>query len=224
MFSAMLDAIKLEVVQVLCRLQLQAPPEMPDSLSRTRTSSSSSTRRSRVSAPVRRRRPSADAGPRREEAVRAARSQGRSQRPLSLWIGQEVQALPRQAAIARRHGCAGRSTGHERRSAGQSDCATAAAAGIRYQGRDDLVLIEIGRRWQLCRGVYPQCLLCGAGHGRTRAPRQGAGALSADQFRQCQCRHRGARSARHARDLSPAGRHGGLRHEPGAAVFDRRDR
>ena len=28
-FSAMLDAIKLEVVQILCRLQVQAPPEMP---------------------------------------------------------------------------------------------------------------------------------------------------------------------------------------------------
>jgi len=32
MFSAMLDAIKLEVVQILCRLQLQAPPEIPDNL------------------------------------------------------------------------------------------------------------------------------------------------------------------------------------------------
>jgi preprotein translocase subunit SecA len=31
-FSAMLDAIKLEVVQVLCRLQVQRPPEMPSSL------------------------------------------------------------------------------------------------------------------------------------------------------------------------------------------------
>jgi preprotein translocase subunit SecA len=31
-FSAMLDAIKLEVVQILCRLQLQAPPEIPDTL------------------------------------------------------------------------------------------------------------------------------------------------------------------------------------------------
>ena len=29
MFSAMLDAIKLEVVQVLCRLQLQMPPSIP---------------------------------------------------------------------------------------------------------------------------------------------------------------------------------------------------
>ncbi|MGB5451953.1 MAG: preprotein translocase subunit SecA [Sedimenticolaceae bacterium] len=29
-FSAMLDAIKLEVVQILCRLQLQAPPQIPD--------------------------------------------------------------------------------------------------------------------------------------------------------------------------------------------------
>jgi preprotein translocase subunit SecA len=32
MFSAMLDAIKLEVVQILCRLQLQAPPSMPERL------------------------------------------------------------------------------------------------------------------------------------------------------------------------------------------------
>ena len=33
MFSAMLDAIKLEVIQILCRLQLQAPPElMPERL------------------------------------------------------------------------------------------------------------------------------------------------------------------------------------------------
>jgi preprotein translocase subunit SecA len=30
-FSAMLDAIKLEVVQILCRLQLQAPPVIPES-------------------------------------------------------------------------------------------------------------------------------------------------------------------------------------------------
>jgi preprotein translocase subunit SecA len=29
-FSAMLDAIKLEVVQILCRLQLQAPPRIPE--------------------------------------------------------------------------------------------------------------------------------------------------------------------------------------------------
>ena len=28
-FSAMLDAIKQEVVQILCRLQVQAPPEIP---------------------------------------------------------------------------------------------------------------------------------------------------------------------------------------------------
>ncbi len=32
MFSSMLDAIKLEVVQVLCRLQLQMPPGMPQSM------------------------------------------------------------------------------------------------------------------------------------------------------------------------------------------------
>jgi preprotein translocase subunit SecA len=31
-FSAMLEAIKLEVVQILCRLQLQAPPSMPERL------------------------------------------------------------------------------------------------------------------------------------------------------------------------------------------------
>jgi len=31
-FSAMLDAIKLEVVQILCRLQLQAPPEIPSTV------------------------------------------------------------------------------------------------------------------------------------------------------------------------------------------------
>ena len=30
MFSAMLEAIKLEVVQILCRLQLQAPPGIPE--------------------------------------------------------------------------------------------------------------------------------------------------------------------------------------------------
>ena len=30
MFSAMLDAIKMEVVQILCRLQLQAPPGIPE--------------------------------------------------------------------------------------------------------------------------------------------------------------------------------------------------
>ena len=32
MFSAMLDAIKMEVVQILCRLQLQAPPGIPENL------------------------------------------------------------------------------------------------------------------------------------------------------------------------------------------------
>ena len=32
MFSGMLDAIKHEVVQILCRLQIQAPPEMPERL------------------------------------------------------------------------------------------------------------------------------------------------------------------------------------------------
>ena len=31
-FSAMLDAIKLEVVQILCRLQLQAPPRIPETV------------------------------------------------------------------------------------------------------------------------------------------------------------------------------------------------
>ena len=31
-FSAMLDAIKLEVVQILCRLQLQAPPRIPETM------------------------------------------------------------------------------------------------------------------------------------------------------------------------------------------------
>jgi preprotein translocase subunit SecA len=31
-FSAMLDAIKLEVVQILCRLQLQAPPLIPETV------------------------------------------------------------------------------------------------------------------------------------------------------------------------------------------------
>ena len=31
-FSAMLDAIKLEVVQILCRLQLQAPPGIPENI------------------------------------------------------------------------------------------------------------------------------------------------------------------------------------------------
>jgi preprotein translocase subunit SecA len=32
MFSAMLDAIKLEVVQILCRLQIQQPPQMPEAM------------------------------------------------------------------------------------------------------------------------------------------------------------------------------------------------
>jgi preprotein translocase subunit SecA len=32
MFSSMLDAIKLEVVQILCRLQLQQPPQLPEAM------------------------------------------------------------------------------------------------------------------------------------------------------------------------------------------------
>ncbi len=101
MFSAMLDAIKGEVVGVLSKVQVREEEPPPLERQAPAPQTFEFKHEELLGAWRQRARPGRGAaGGRVGRAVRAYRAKDRPQRALSLRLGQEVQAVPRPAAVA----------------------------------------------------------------------------------------------------------------------------
>ena len=175
-------------------------------------------------------------------AVRARRREGRPQRSVPLRLGQEIQALPRQARLSAR--CTG--LREPRRFIRTRRCPSAtrrprpksllpvpgvalgiAAARIKNWERDDVLRRRARRRHRVGRRVHAEPLLRRAGHRLPRAPRarrRRADARARRQRRQRQRRHRRARaSPTREATCAAVAQLLGCAPQRGAAVLDRRD-
>ncbi len=103
LFGMLLESVKLEVTRTLMTVQIRSPrksiavPDEQPALENVQYQHADSGRRALPAS--RRRRMRACASGRGAAAAFRARRQGRPQRSLSLRIGQEIQALPRQAGL-----------------------------------------------------------------------------------------------------------------------------
>ena len=113
LFGAMLDSIKREVTRHLMAVQIRTQEQVEEAERRAEEAAravknvqyqhavlSDLRRRRRVGAVRRRGRGRRRAG--RSPSVHALHAEGRAQRSVSLRLGQEVQAVPRQAGIGTR--------------------------------------------------------------------------------------------------------------------------
>ena len=164
LFGAMVEAVKLEVTKTLTAVQIRTQEDIkPDDAAARRERAPACTR-APTAAPSRSRRQRRRRGRRgaEEAADRALGAEGRAQRSLPLRLGQEIQALPRQAYLGRRvmavnlpppdpdalHPVAGVELG-------------VAMAGIKKPGRKDLLVMRLAPGAAVA-GVFTQNRFCAA--------------------------------------------------------------
>ena len=162
LFGTLIDRVRADVVRILMTVRIQSQEEIaaPSSASRKKRASrrGGTPQHAEFAAAWPKSRPTSSADAARARAttpradVQALRRQDRSQRSVPLRLGQEVQAVPRQAELTPRSRRVNAMPVNLARPPDRTSCGpspasrlgrTAAEAGIRKPGRKDLLVMRL---------------------------------------------------------------------------------